>query len=1315
MPDLIPRRLRYHDGGETRFLPQMELVGLGMPVVVLAEAGMGKSRLLEWLASQPGHAGCTARQLINRHDPRTLLGDAETLVIDALDEVASIREGDAVDLVLRKLGELGYPRFVLSCRVADWRSATSVAAIGEQYSSPPVELHLEPFTEPDTLAFLTEAVGASRADEVVEHFNRYGLRGFLGNPQTLEMIGRVASHGPLPHTSSELFERTVEVVWKEHRDAKADWQPTRDQALEAAGAAFAGLLMTGSEAISRRGAANTGGDLPLPEVEDFDGGRVWMVVGTRLFKALDADRFSYWHRRIGEYLAARWLSGRADTRRKRLRLLAMFHADGLVPTSLRGVHAWLALDRDLATSVIEADPMGVIQYGDADALTADQARAMLAALHRLGAQNPGFRNRGPYRARGLVQAALLPEVRRVLAATDTPQGLQLLLLEQLEHADMAFALHDDLLSLVGDPTRTFAERWTAAVALHDVVKPGSWSEVVEGLRQLADTDSTRIAVRTIEDVGFDHFDDQQITDVILAHSRFSVSSVVKGRRERVIGTFTRFKRDLPPDRSAAVLDLIGEYTVGPVNPDHSPGDELTDLILELIARTVIAGGVSAERLWAWLMLVRDGRGYDHRVRATLDSVLSADLALRRAVQRLVLLQIEAPGGVRRRCHRLGRRCSALSPDENDLVAIMRLLDPNDRNDMRWRELLELCRHGGDDGVALRNAARPFAAHRQDLLDWIDRLADPAAGEWERRKQRERRRAKARKASEMAEDRAYFRAHARDMRNGGFEYLANPAKAYLRRRSDTSEELPAHRRIADWLGDELAETALAGFETFLVKRPVEPNAAQIAHGIADGYVWGAGSIIVAALAERRRSGRGYADLPFERIAAGWFELRHREDEHAGIPGLRETLADELRRRGRWRTAHVLLIEPQLRASRSYVENLHELMRSGIDEDMATDLSLGWLRRFQDLPAEPERECMARAMSSARRVELAAVARTRLARSGLSDERRRSWTAAWFIVDPDAAIEHVSMGPIDRELLWNLRGLLGVSRHDGRKPRSELSPGQLGWIVHTFRRLYPATSHPGSSEGSSNAWDATDFIHWAIGRLGEDVGSAATAILAELRTFADGYLDYVLIVSAEQRHKLVETRYLPPSLNAVAGALNDRPPTNAADLQAMLEDALELTQARLKGDPLDWYRGFYAEGGAHKNEEACRDELLKMLDGRLAGVEMRPESHFADDRRVDIECSLASTTMVPVEIKGQWHKALWTAADDQLDKLYAADWRSERRGIYLILWFGALANLTKPPTGIDPPETPAELRAAVAANSKACGTGMVKVVVLDLTRQ
>lgn len=53
---------------------------------------MGKSELTQWLGSQASHALCTARQLLTRHDPRSLLGNATTLVIDALDEVPARSE-----------------------------------------------------------------------------------------------------------------------------------------------------------------------------------------------------------------------------------------------------------------------------------------------------------------------------------------------------------------------------------------------------------------------------------------------------------------------------------------------------------------------------------------------------------------------------------------------------------------------------------------------------------------------------------------------------------------------------------------------------------------------------------------------------------------------------------------------------------------------------------------------------------------------------------------------------------------------------------------------------------------------------------------------------------------------------------------------------------------------------------------------------------------------------------------------------------------------------------------------------------------------
>ena len=216
---------------------------------------MGKSELAQWLGAQGGHARCTARQLLNRANPRELLGNAQTLVIDALDEVAAQGEGDAVDRVLRALGTLNYPRFVLTCRAADWRSATSRAAISEQYGAEPLELRLQPFGEADARAFLAARIGADRADEVVTRFADGALSDLLGNPQTLTMLADVAGEGALPGSLGALFDSYVGLAWHEHNEARPD--PAldklgKDGVLHALGAAFATLILTGGDAVSRR-------------------------------------------------------------------------------------------------------------------------------------------------------------------------------------------------------------------------------------------------------------------------------------------------------------------------------------------------------------------------------------------------------------------------------------------------------------------------------------------------------------------------------------------------------------------------------------------------------------------------------------------------------------------------------------------------------------------------------------------------------------------------------------------------------------------------------------------------------------------------------------------------------------------------------------------------------------------------------------------------------------------------------------------------------------------------------------------------------
>ena len=110
--------------------------------------------------------------------------------------------------------------------------------------------------------------------------------------------------------------------------------------------------------------------------------------------------------------------------------------------------------------------------------------------------------------------------------------------------------------------------------------------------------------------------------------------------------------------------------------------------------------------------------------------------------------------------------------------------------------------------------------------------------------------------------------------------------------------------------------------------------------------------------------------------------------------------------------------------------------------------------------------------------------------------------------------------------------------------------------------------------------------------------------------------------QQRQKRVETTYLPPTLRQIRSILDAGPPVDPADIQAVTLETLETAQRLLRGSDVDWYRGFFREDGRHKDEELCRDEIIKMLRTIDNSLEYIPETHVADDKRVDIVDKLTS---------------------------------------------------------------------------------------------
>jgi hypothetical protein len=1306
----LPRKLWYRTLRDIVHVDDGFLQSDMRPLLVLGEAGMGKSTLLEQLVTAPGYAVCTARKLINSRDPAALLGNATTIVIDALDEVSVQRDGDAVDLVLRQLQRLGNPRFILSCRVADWRSATGNQGIRDFYEAEPLELHLEALSRPDAQAFLSETLGPERATLTLDHLEAHGLSGLWSNPQTLDLVEQVARAGDLPRSKGELFESAVRLLGIEHRETKAAGAfATLSEAavLDAAGAAFASLILTGKDALSRL-ARPDDDDLPLRETATLPAAdAVASTLDSRLFIARGVDRFTYAHRAIGEFLGARWLARTADTPRKRRRLLDLFSNQALVPASLRGLHAWLAWHSpELAPDVIGADPMGIIIYGDADRLSPAQGRALLVALQALSRNNPRFRDWTDYRVGGLIQPALLSEISQILADPDEEFGLRLLVLEGLKGSALSAPLEAVLLVLLLDPQAIFALRSQAGDRLAEIDGAQDWPHIIRTLRGQDNDDGIRLAIEMMNEVGFERFDDALVLDVALAQLE---------RSERTVGVFLSLERKIPAERLDVILDGVSAAAANLGTRHERPHNSaITDLAFGLLARRLGKGDVDPERLWVWLAPFDGEIGYHRETRKAVADLLEADTDLRRAVQRLVLFDEQDENSLWQRSWRLAERTQGLRPTDDDVIDLLDRLEPGD---VRWRELVTLVAHDGDRGLAVRTAALRLAAVERDGITWLGQIATPTVPEWQIEREARDRRQEAERAELWASHRQEYAGRIDAVRSGDYGAVVSPAKAYLNLFYDMGDAtMDGAERIEQWLGPELCDASLAGFEAFLLAEPPLPTARQIAESHAEGRRWEAAYILVVALAERLKSGRGFGDLPDERLAAGFLELfQTKIDDHAGLAGLDEAIEAELRGRGIWEEALCLHFEPQFEQRGEMVDGLYRIMNEPRDTDLVDRLCAAWIERYPQMGHVPEAELIDRLLASPDGCKtLRRLAGPRRAENDGNDERRLNWEAVGIVLDFDEMSARLeSDGPIDKRLFWHLRARQGDRR---RRGEGRLDWRQLAWVIATFRASFPMAYRPeGGTSGDTNPWDASEYMAVLINRLGDAISDGAIAALAALRDASpDGYTELLRIASAEQQRKRVETDWIAPRFVTFASALEDRRPTTAAQLQAVLLEELHLVQDKLRSSDVDYYKGFF-DGDAPRIEEECRDELLKMLRGMLPfGIEALPEGHLADDKRCDI-LSLLDGMVVPIEIKGQWHRDLWTAADRQLDLLYVNDWRAER-GIYLVLWFGPASKKppTAPPDGVALPRTAEALRQGLAERSVTTREGRCEVVVLDLTR-
>ena len=782
------------DGRQT-VIRQDGILSFRDPVVILGDPGLGKTVLTRWLGKQPGMKFVPAGTFARAANPSNLVANIERIVVDGLDEIASAAPGGAVETVLEKLSEIDNPPFILSCREADWLGAADRGRIAQDYGAAPIVLHLQPFTRENARGFLSGQFEGIDADGLLRGLEQRGMEGLYGNPLTLRMLGEVvAAKGTLPETRVDLFDRACRVMLSEENalhDSDPHARSGEQKLLLAAGAICAAQVLCGVSGV-HTGSRTPEDCLRLDDIATLPFGEISdLAMKTRLFRSDGENRFTHVHRVIAEYLGAKWLAHCIEADASEKRIFALFRQGEGVPTSLRGLHAWIAhFSEGLARHCIEADPYAVLRYGDAETLSLEQAQALLAALRKLSEDDPYFRSEdwGRHPLSGLLRTELGKDVRDIVEPPRSHIQLTNLLLEAMAGTALAVALSETLDSIMFDRQRNVQARSAAAEALYTADVHSGWEAVIRRLLGMNDPDSARLAFEMLRRLGLPDVSRRIAIDTVLAY--FGLPGNLQPREHRYLPD--DLFGGLDAESLASWLDRLVE-TARPLMEDaeFEANWYVTRLVKRLAAMVLEADpAIQPDRVWNWIAWLDWHRGHADDANKRLVAVFRENRDLRAALLEHVLLTPCAEN-----TWMAGNRLSGmgleLDPTPEDIAGVLRALRARTGNDEidhdTWRGLLLHGRTADGLSAAVQMAAVEEANGDPELLSVIDEMSERPAADWEARQAEREAKRKAHREAVYRVHRQKLAERAEDVAAGDARLLELPASVYL----DRSIVLDAH--------------------------------------------------------------------------------------------------------------------------------------------------------------------------------------------------------------------------------------------------------------------------------------------------------------------------------------------------------------------------------------------------------------------------------------------------------------------------------------------------------------------------------------------
>ncbi|MBS3916649.1 MAG: hypothetical protein KGZ31_03035 [Sulfuritalea sp.] len=1305
---------------------------------LLGEPGAGKTTAFEEEAKAAGVEPISARDFVV-WPPREEWRD-KTLFIDGLDEMrAGSTDGRTQFAAIRRnLDALGRPPFRISCREADWLGASDQDDLARVAPGGKISvLHLDNLTDEQIGQLLRGNHGVDEPLDFLDKARERRLDGLLGNPQTLGMLAKaVPQRWPdsLKETYALACDKLAEEPNKRHRDARRGAAVATDTVLHAAGHACAAQLLAG---IAGFALDQTSADAFHPTFEAIgldSAPALNQALGSRLFESGGHEEWREpAHRSIAEYLGARFLARSIDKAGLPLgRILALMLAgDGGIVSDLRGLHAWFAVHYgSVRQGCIDRDPLGIVLNGDLRSFDTADKRRLLLALRSEAQRYSGFRfqnwEASPFGA--LAGPDTSDDFRRILTSTARDEAHESLLdcvLEAVTHGEALPELGEALLAVVRDNSHWPMNRRQAIEAYFRACR-----DAPEPLVVLLDD----INVGKVED------GDDGLLGLLLKRlypACLPASQVIDylhstKSTDRIGGTYQDFweydliKRTAAQDLPALLDSVAGNSARLKFSSDRF---YLNRFAGELLATGLETAGdsIPALQLWTWLGIGLDEDDYCHFDKDHQERIarwLSERQETYRALLRIFLDRCSNDAKPVERFFRIEHRFhgAEMPPGAEEwwFAEAAKIKQEDFRRLIFNKGAFSLVRRL-DYTPALLDALLAVAERHPALKaiaeEWLQ-------SEWVEWRQDEARRKAERKSKEQArieEWVGHFRKHHAAIEEGTAPpgIMRNLAMIYFGRYREAKGDTPIARLKSFFDNDAgITLATLTGLRRCLSRNEL-PSVREIAEIDTKGQHHVIAEACLAGAEELAREGES-AILALDRDVQARlvaFRLTH---DFGSTPAWLLSLV-----RHRPELVAEVLIDYASVMFKARKEHVHGLYPLAHDEAYATVARHAALRLLAAYPLRWKKErlgdldvLLIAALKCCDGKALLDLIGTKLSRPSLDGAQRSRWLAAGLLLDP-AKYE----APLARYAGENpSRAMLVAGFFDSRPTPVQGLPELAEPAASLLIRLLAPHLSPERPTGVHTVtptMEAADLVRALISRLGANPDASAADTLDALLSDDSLRAWHGLLRHHRESQRLVsrEAHFRRASAADIVRTLANAEPANAADLKALLVQHLrDIAREDRDGNTTGYERYWKADKPQHENY--CRDRLLELLREKLrpTRVDAQPEGEYRENKRADIRASFGGTGgfNVPIEIKRDCHKDLWTALRKQLMAHYVRDPGADGHGIYLVFWFGRKGKGM--PTAADGGRRPGsaqELEDRLRATLKPKERQYIEVIAMDCT--